>query len=283
MGYENHTIPEGINVSRDHPLKEFFILAGTVIAAVVLVVFILSLLAEKLVLYIPFETEISLAEKFSVSQLIDTEKVTTETQQIKQWLQTFGEQLAAFGEVPKDYKLTFHYSSETTVNAFATIGGHIVVNCGLLKMMPDENALAMVLAHEIAHVKHRDPMVSLGRGLTITLALASLAGLSDTSAVSSLLGHTTTLTALSYNREMETLADNEALNILLKYYGHTNQADYLFKQMIKENDRLLFPEFMTTHPLDEKRIKRIDAFTKSHPQKDQKLQALPEWWPKVCS
>ena len=63
-------------------------------------------------------------------------------------------------------------------NAFATLGGHIAVTSGLYRRMPSENALALVLAHEIAHVSARDPISALGGSATLALlvALAVVAG-----------------------------------------------------------------------------------------------------------
>ena len=63
-----------------------------------------------------------------------------------------------------------HYDASDTVNAFATLGGHVVIYRGLLEKLPNENVVAMVVAHEIAHIKHRDPVAALGRGVAITLA-----------------------------------------------------------------------------------------------------------------
>ncbi len=57
MEYSNPEIPEGINITKEHPLKEFFILTTGVLAAITIAVVILSLLAEKLAVYVPFSVE----------------------------------------------------------------------------------------------------------------------------------------------------------------------------------------------------------------------------------
>ena len=59
-----------------------------------------------------------------------------------------------------------HYDPGGTFNAYATAGGQLVFYRGLLEAMPHENALATVVAHEIAHVAHRDPrrLARRGRG-----------------------------------------------------------------------------------------------------------------------
>ncbi len=63
--------------------------------------------------------------------------------------------------------VTAHYVTDDTINAFATLGGHLMVYQGLMRRMPGENALANVIGHEIGHVKLRHPVSSMGRGLVI--------------------------------------------------------------------------------------------------------------------
>ena len=61
--YENPPIPEGINVSPTHPLKEFALLLGGVSALLLAVVLSLSLAAGYLVRFIPFSQEQALASR----------------------------------------------------------------------------------------------------------------------------------------------------------------------------------------------------------------------------
>ena len=46
--------------------------------------------------------------------------------------------------------MTVHAVQDPTVNAFATLGGHVFVFTGLVDSLDSENGLAMVLAHELA-------------------------------------------------------------------------------------------------------------------------------------
>ncbi len=70
MKYENHTIPEGINVSKEHPLKEFSILLIGLSIAVVILVTSLSFAAGWMVQFIPFETEVELANSNILDKVI---------------------------------------------------------------------------------------------------------------------------------------------------------------------------------------------------------------------
>ncbi len=57
-----------------------------------------------------------------------------------------------------------------------TAGSYLFVTNGLLAAVESENELAFVLAHELGHFHHRDPLQALGRSLVL-ITLSSLLGL----------------------------------------------------------------------------------------------------------
>jgi len=290
MEYENRTVPEGINVSKENPLKDFFILAFGLGAAVVTLVVVLSFLAGCLVQFVPFETEVMLTEKFSFSEFMESEmheekqneqqkaqqlEEEKKQQKITAYLQNLANQLATAQQLPEGMFITTHYIDTDTVNAFATLGGNIIIFRGLIEKLPNENALAMVMAHEIAHIKHRDPMVAAGRGLTVALALASLTGFGDGQVAQQLLNNVGLITTLSFNRNQEEKADAEALNTLLEYYGHAKGAEVLFEILENEQAGSTPPLFLSTHPLNENRINTIKHYHQQQSPQNE-LTALPE-------
>lgn len=268
MSYENRQAPEGINVSKGHPLKEFFTLS--VVAAVIIILFfvVLTFLAEYLVQYIPFKIESKLSEPF-VQQLKKDQNQNKRQIKIQKYLQDLADKLSAQQKLPKDMVITVHYIDEDVTNAFATIGGHIGFYQGLLKQLPHENALSMVMAHEIAHVKHRDPIVSVGRGLTVMLALASLGGVSNNNLFEGFIGQASQLTTLTFNREQESEADEEAYQTLTKLYGHLIGAADLFEILKQNEDSISVPIFLSTHPLTIDRIKRANVLMQAIPSNNQ--------------
>jgi len=90
--------------------------------------------------------------------------------------------------------------------------------------MPDENSLAMVLAHEIAHIKHRDPIVSTRRGLLVRLVYGLLTG--DTTFVAEVASDAG---LLFFSREQEVVADMAAVEGLRSMYRHVGMATTFFK------------------------------------------------------
>ena len=182
----------------------------------------------------------------------------------QEYLSTLGQNLASHQNLPKGMSITIHYVNSDVVNAFATLGGHIFIHRGLLEKIPHENALAMVIAHEIAHIKYRDPILSASRGLTIGLALALLTGGADSPVAQQLPGNIAMLTALSFSRGQEEKADDEALETLVSYYGHVAGASALFEVLQEEHGASEPPVFLSSHPVTEARINNIRGYDKRY-------------------
>ncbi len=247
MKYNNPLPPEGINTSQTSPLKELLLLSTGFIGLIVAAVLVLGLFADKFAQYIPFETEVELSSSFEWDE---------QKNDVQLYLQTLANQLAMAQDFPKDMSITVHYIDDKTVNAMATLGGHIIIFRGLLEKLNSENAIAMVLAHEIAHIHFRHPIQSLGRDAVISLALSAVGMTAGDTG--SILNSTGLLTALSFSREQEQASDYAALQSLKNYYGHINGATDLFEVLMAENSSFTpHITFLSTHPLSENRIKNI--------------------------
>lgn len=275
MDYENRTIPEGINVSNEHPLKEFFILAVGLSIATIILVTLLAQTASWLVHYIPFETEIKLAENALAVLNKDDTQADDDEIIIQAYLQQLANKLASAQQLPPPMAITVHYTNTDTINAFATLGGHIVIYRGLLEKLPHENALAMVMAHEIAHIKHRDPLVAVGRGITVGLALTTLTGLGDSALSQQLLGKVGMISTLSFSREQETKADQAALETLDAYYGHSHGAAALFEIFAQAQQAYQPPALLSTHPITKQRLQAAERHSEK-PITEIKFVALPK-------
>ena len=213
---------------------------------------LLGLVAERLAIYIPFSLEEELVSKSNFIGRDDRSEVT-------QYLQRISKQLEEYIDTPEGIHYTIHYSESTVKNAYATLGGHIYIFRGLLMILPNENALAMVIAHEMAHIKYRHPVIALGRGVVIGLFLASLSGFSGDKLVGQIVNNTGMLTLLKFNRDQEREADRTALAAVAGYYGHVTGAADLFKilEELEEANYLNPPLILSTHPLNRERIENI--------------------------
>ncbi len=257
MDFENRQPREGINTTREHPLKRFMILLGSAAVLVTVLVVTLQLAGGWIARKIPFRYETMAIEQTSLE--LGSERPPAE---LVAWLNQLADKVSPGLELPADIEITVNYHHENVFNAFATIGGQLVFYRGLLTQMPNENALAMVMAHEIAHVLHRDPLAGLGGGLSSMLALATLTGQGGTGAAASLLNQTGLLTGVQFTRRMENNADTAALAAVNSVYGHINGADTLFVLTGAERDDSALPQwlerFASTHPLDGDRVRAIE-------------------------
>lgn len=170
-------------------------------------------------------------------------------------------------DLPEDLTVTLHYIDDDMVNAFATLGGNIFFFRGLLQQVPDENTLAMVMAHEIAHVKLRHPIKSLGRGIVVGTVVSLFSAAAGGEILNLVLGETGLLTALKFSREQEENADREALIAVQALYGHTQGATALFDILLNSEEPDARPaEFFSSHPHSENRIETVNE------------QALEQGW-----
>lgn len=259
MKYENRVPVEGINTDEaTHPLKEFLILTGVIALGAGLIVVALGLSAQFFAKFIPFHVEQQLATRFEgriKDAAISKEEVA---------LNAVVNKILPGLQLPSGMTIKMHYLDEKTVNAFATLGGHVFVYRGLLESLPSENALAFVLAHEIAHVKHRHPAQALGRGVAIGLALAAISSGAGGSMADRPLGAAGLLTTLKFTRNHESEADTTALRAIVQAYGNAAGATEVFtvfEQIGQRHDGV--PEVLLTHPLSVERGARLRELVKS--------------------
>jgi predicted Zn-dependent protease len=137
------------------------------------------------------------------------------------------------------------------INALALPGGHIVVFSGLLKEIRSENELAMILAHELGHYARRDHLRGMGRGLGMTMLLATLFG-QDSRAAGFSAGFFSGL-EMRYSQQQESAADSFGLQLLTARYGHAGGATDFFERLAdKAGSR--FDYLLASHPHPHARI-----------------------------
>ncbi|MDR2495056.1 MAG: M48 family metalloprotease [Spirochaetaceae bacterium] len=161
-------------------------------------------------------------------------------------------------------------------NAFATSGGHILITRGLIAAAPSEDALAGVVAHEIAHIQLRHG-VQLVENLRVTDDLSKTADRSSELAADELEAEArktlfdnsvremaTGLMVNGYSQEQEFEADKYALGMLAKTgYSPSGLIDVL--KVLESRQASQAGGFNTTHPSPSQRIanseREIGAYT----------------------
>lgn len=183
------------------------------------------------------------------------------------YVERLGERLLAHSDrIPLDFKFSILRSS--AVNAFATPGGYVYLNQGLINLCESEAELAGVLAHEIAHINGRHIAENISRSqkinistLAAILAGALLGGGGDlTAAVTSFSMATATTLTLKYSREQEEAADRMGLSYLVASgYGGTSMLDFLKSMRRYEFYSNAIPSYFLTHPGTDERTRYIDG------------------------
>lgn len=244
MEFKNPKVDNQVNYSTENPLKSFAQLSVGVIAIVAVVMLVLHFLAGYFVRYIPFS--------FEKDVVAGIEQLAVEASTQQAYLQDLADKVSGHMDLPEDMTITVHYIDQNIVNAFATLGGHVFFYRGLIEKLDSENALAMVMAHEIAHIQHRHPVTALSKGLTVMLAGAAVSGYSGSSAGDMLIGNTLNFSLLKFSREQETQSDETALKAINSLYGHVAGAQELFLLFAKisneSGDSLRGAELFRSHP-----------------------------------
>lgn len=274
MKFRNVKVPEGINVSRHNPLADLAILSAGAAAVFVVLAVALWYLGGTLARYMPVSWENALADAVIGEDVEWGGDAGTATAPgaapatapgaapgaapgVEAELQSLAGRLAAHMDLPEDMRLRVHYIDSEIVNAAAWLGGHVFVFRGLIERMPDENALAMVMGHEIAHAANRDAAGNLGGVLLLQLALGLVLG-SAPAPLEQIAFGPNALILLRFSRDAERRADADALAALAGLYGHTAGSGTLFEiflDMASEQGGTA-PELLSSHPLSENRIAR---------------------------
>jgi len=168
---------------------------------------------------------------------------------------------------PQPFEYQFYILNTPDINAFAVPGGKVFLNSGLILLMENEDELAGVMAHEIAHVVTRHIAKRSEKAAKISLAAlgAILAGIFLGGQAAGAIATTTVAASetafLKYSREDEEEADYHGLKFMA-------QAGYDRRGMITMLKKLRRmqgpaagdpPPYLLTHPAIEERTSNLEV------------------------
>jgi len=166
-------------------------------------------------------------------------------------------------ELPDDYdelEWDVEVFENDEANAFAMPGRNIGVFSGILKRMDNQDQLATVIGHEIAHVTEKHSLERANRAATANIGVSGLAILTGTGNSGAALG--SLIADLGLNKPFTRGNESEADVVGLRYMaaaGFDPRQAVPFWNNMQQNEKRRPPEFMLTHPAPEKRINQLIA------------------------
>ncbi len=189
------------------------------------------------------------------------------------WLQSVGHRLASASDKPQ-HPFTFFMLKDRQFNAFATLGGYIGTNAGLVLAAESEDEVAGVLSHEVAHVTQTHVLRSVERAQkdSIPILLAMLGAIAIAQSAGGNSSDDASMAALAsaqalmiqrqidYTRSNESEADRLGIQTLARGGYDPNAMASMFTRMQtisrvnQGGERERTPDYLRTHPVNTTRI-----------------------------
>jgi predicted Zn-dependent protease len=177
-------------------------------------------------------------------------------------LRRVGQRIAAAAERP-EFQWEFNVIQGKEVNAFALPGGKVAFWEGIMPVAQDDNGIAVIMGHEVAHAlaRHGAERMSQSMGAEVLGQIISLGvgqvspGIKDevlqAYGISANVG-----LLLPWGRTQESEADRIGLTLMAKAgYDPANAISFWQRMGKIAGDKP--PQFLSTHPSDETRISQI--------------------------
>ncbi len=199
----------------------------------------------------------------SAQKILKAERISND-RRINALVQRVGQKIARAAAQP-GYKWQFFVIEKDMLNAFCLPGGKVFVYTGLFKAVQNEDQLAVVIGHEVAHAiaRHgaeRMSMIQLGR-MGKEIASQTIGGGKYAQVINQAYGAGETYgMVLPFSRKFEYEADEIGLYLMTKAGYNPREAVKFWDNMrrLKAGTRNP-PEFLSTHPADVNRIRKIQS------------------------
>lgn len=201
------------------------------------------------------EKEIELGKLYLPASIDEFEGLYPE-EDVQLYINVLGKKLAQRTQRKMDYQ--FYLVNSGVVNAFALPGGPVIITRGIFLTLEDEDELAGILGHELGHIERRHHARFVEKQMALNLLLQIGAIILPQNLSGELLfqlGRVSAgLLSLKFSRDQEREAD-EAAFILLINSGYSPEGMLKVFERFKKMEKTRPPEWLSTHPLPESRIK----------------------------
>ena len=193
--------------------------------------------------------------------------VVMEDPLLQDWISDLGYRVVGAGERP-ELPFTFFLLNFRDVNAWATLGGYIAMNAGLVLEADSEDEVAAVLSHEVAHVtqqhilrsveKAKKDALPIALGMLGAVIAAQSAGDSGDATQAALISGLALIQQrqINYTRTNEQEADRVGIRTLARAGFDPMAMAGFFQTMqrLTRGEGVTVPEYLRTHPLTTSRI-----------------------------
>jgi len=168
---------------------------------------------------------------------------------------------AVFRPDAPNWKWEVNTLTTPEINAYAMPGGKIMVYSGLVEQLNLSDAeMAAVIGHEMAHALREHSRERISREYAQQIALSGVAILTGAGeGLQKLAGSVASVTfQLPHSREQESEADTIGLELMARAGYDPNAAVSVWKKMMSAEQGGT-PQFLSTHPSPQTRIKDLQA------------------------
>jgi predicted Zn-dependent protease len=209
------------------------------------------------------------------ANILDQYELYTDPQ-ANRYVTLVGQAVATHSDLPQTFGgYRFFILDSDEVNALAAPGGIIFITRGMLRACENEDQLAAVLAHEVAHVQnqHGIDLIKDSRwkkfGTEAVFLAAGSFGGGDLAAAVGVFGDmvkdiTNQILKKGYGKKLEKIADADAV-IILTRVGYEPRESITLMQNMQERFVKGNKDFSKTHPKPKDRIKTIEKAAKRLP------------------
>lgn len=203
-----------------------------------------------------------IAENKVVTGTADAKRIATIGNKIKEasekWLAANG-----YSDYLKDYQWEYNLVQSDELNAWCMPGGKIVFYTGILPVAQSDAGIATIMGHEVAHAlaNHGQQRMSAGQlqqyGSAITqAALGEKSATTQQMAMTAYGAVTEYGGMMPFSRKHESEADKIGLTLMAIAGYNPDEAVPFWERMAAQGGGSA-PEFLSTHPSNETRIKDI--------------------------
>lgn len=169
-----------------------------------------------------------------------------------------------FYEDIADYEWEFNLIDQNVANAWCMPGGKVAFYTGILPYTQDDAGMAVVMGHEVAHAIARHGSERMSQGLAAQLGGVALSVAMANQPVQTrnlfnqAFGVGSQLGILAFSRKHESEADKMGL-IFMAMAGYDPREAVEFWKRMAESGGQAPPEFLSTHPSHDTRIRDLEA------------------------